>query len=83
MYIDKKITTWVRDHYDDTIVTAKELIENPDTEKGFTERENLFDCETPVVNRKNQKVIELYSEGGNLIYRVKENIFDDTESEEI
>jgi hypothetical protein len=82
MYIDKKIITWVRDHYDDTIVTAKELIEDPDTEKGFTERENLLDCQTPWLNRKNQKVIQLFSEGGNLIYQVKENIYD-TESEEV
>ena len=69
MYIDKKVTMWVRDHYDDSI-SLGELKDDIDSEKGFIERENLYETEEYVYDNEDSEypIFEIFSDNGEVLY---------------
>jgi hypothetical protein len=73
MYINKKITMWVQDSYNNEI-TLEELINDPDSNKGFIEREDLYETQEAVINDKGVDIIEIYSDDSKLLYSTANSV---------
>lgn len=73
MYVDYKITTWRRVHFEDNVNSEKiiEIIKEKgiddifDEDLGFTEQENLFEVEAEMTLEENNgfPTIEVYAQG--------------------
>lgn len=72
MYLDRKVTVWFRDVYDDGEIDFETLLDDHDTDQGFVERHTLFETIEPVCNEQGEEIIEIISSKNDItLYATK------------
>lgn len=70
MWVDRKVSSWVRDYYSSDTKIEDILLSDDDC--GFIDREVLMECDEEILDSRGIPIFEIYSDDGNLLMTEKD-----------